>query len=72
MHRTEKRKDQPVHIMCTQCEGATTNSLQTQAGGECKEKRQSGEGVCVSKNEVSNHNVPLVDSENNRLSQANF
>lgn len=58
--------------MYTQYKGPTTNSLQTQAGGEWKEERQSGEGVCVLKNEVSNHNVPLVDSEHNRLSKANF
>lgn len=57
--------------MHAQYKGPTTNSLQTQAGGEWREEGQSGEGVCVSKKEVSNHNVPLVDSENNRLSKAN-
>jgi len=55
-----------------QYKGPTTNSLQTQVGGEWREEGQSGGGVCVSKNEVSNHNVPLADSENNRLSKADF
>lgn len=58
--------------MHAQYKGPTTNSLQTQAGGEWKEERPSGEGVCVLRTEVSNCNVPVVDSENNRLSKANF
>ena len=41
--------------------------------GESGKKRDKVEKEFVSqKNEVSNHNVPLVDSENNRLSKANF